>query len=641
MDEDRVHILDQNHWQPATPALKGGYMVIDLNKPDLVTYSFNKRFRQGENGVKIPLWFYDGSVPHQLDPAASAVTAYGKDSNGKIKVVEAQSDPDWQSGRVDMYLPLAVFQAAGQYQRFLIEVKNNDQIIATINFNLDVLPNDFYNVSIGSDNFSSQIDDEIYNRLKEFSERVKKIAKTADGAVLEFKGDYDLLKAQADNTSKIIEANQIVKLADYNKKMDELSAKRYTAKDLDWKAPFMSWSEAGGTSVAVADGVVHLSISTISSSMGSVVCVLPETCRPKSEKISTGVALDGDGHNSYPVWVSIMDTGEVVVENNPHEIAKIAIVGSYTLDESEEGNGDSGDTGGETPIESIVESIQSVKSGDSIAVNQDTQVYLSDGSVSRTLSKNTVWAVDRKGVMKGYKVVRISNDEWVKISDPGVYYVTSGTGTVTINSSVPGTVSIVDRYGNSVTYSFKNGDSYKYDAIMNKNDGQVIYYRLSPDQWINSISVAMGGTGTVKPTEPDNPKVTVTDIGVTTANDNAGIYKTTTLYRGDGSVSRTINSGNNLNIDRFGFLNGAKVFRVSSDEWVKESDIAHTLDGAQGVLKIKNNPQSVYHISGIPYSTTLGVGEPYVYKRRMYKAGGVTAYELSPDQYIDSTQCTL
>lgn len=641
MDEDRVTILDQNHWQPATPALKGGYMVIDLNKPDLVTYSFNKRFRQGENGVKIPLWFYDGSIPHQLDPSKSAVTAYGKDSNGKIKVVEAQPEADWQSGRVDMYLPLAVFQAAGQYQRFLIEVKNNDQIIATINFNLDVLPNDFYNITVGSQNFSSQINDEIITRLTEFRDKALNIAKSADAAILEFKGDYDLLKAQVDDISKTIDANQIVKLADYNKEVKILDTTRYTAKDIAWKAPFSSWSEAGGSSLAVSNGVVHMSLSAISSSFGSVICTLPADCRPKSEKVGVGISLDGDGHDAQPLFISIMPNGDVVAENNGHDIAKIALVTSFNLDESEEDDGTGTDTGSSDtdPIVSIVQGVQMVNSGDSISTNKDVTVYLSDGSISRTLPAGSTWQVDRKGTMKSNKVVRISNDEWVNLMDEGVYYVSAASGTVTMATNSP---TLVDRYGNPVTYTFKSGDPYQYDSTMNYHDGQAIYYRISPDQWVSKTSVTMGGTGTTKPVEPDPaPDISVTNIGVTTANDNAGIYKSTTLYRGNGAVSRTVSAGNNLNIDRFGTMNGAKVFRVSSDEWVKESDIAHTLDGAQGVLKIKNNPQSVYHISGIPYSTTLGVGEPYVYKRRMYKAGGVTAYELSPDQYIDSTQCTI
>ena len=171
MDENIKDILDQDTWLPATPDItKDGYIKIDLNKVDLVTYSFNKRFRQGENGPQLKLWFYDGNQPHQLDKDNSTVTLYGLDAGSKLKVVSASPDDTWQVGRVVLALSSQAMATAGQYKRCVIEVKNKGQILATINFNLDVLPNDFYNMNIGSAPFSSQVDEKVKNTINYFND---------------------------------------------------------------------------------------------------------------------------------------------------------------------------------------------------------------------------------------------------------------------------------------------------------------------------------------------------------------------------------------------------------------------------------------------------------------------------------------
>ena len=58
MDENKDKILNQDSWLPATPDSVGGFLKIDLNKVDLVTYSLNKRFRQGENGADLKMRSY-------------------------------------------------------------------------------------------------------------------------------------------------------------------------------------------------------------------------------------------------------------------------------------------------------------------------------------------------------------------------------------------------------------------------------------------------------------------------------------------------------------------------------------------------------------------------------------------------------
>ena len=671
MDENRVDLLNQDGWVPATPGMMGSYLKIDLNKADLVTYSLNKRFRQGENGTEVDFWFFDGSIPHSLDPAKSSVISYGIDALGKYKVVAADPQTDWQAGRVKMFFPSQSFAAAGQYQRMVIEVKNDDQIVATINFNIDVLPNDFYNINIGSQNFSGQIQQETYKKLTEFSEKAENIASDADIAINGFKGDYTKLKAEADDIKEIIDDNHIVTDAQFKSAINKLSSRKFSAADINWQDPFSAWNSAGGSSIAVHDGMVELSISTQSYASGSTVCVLPLIARPASEKIGVGLSMDGDGHDAQPIFVSITTDGRVIVQNNTHEHSKIVLVTNYTVnytgntgdgsivinpggdtgdtgntgntgtDTGNTGTADPGDGGTTDPTEvpdkpqqstSIVKDITSASSGDQIVLPATTTSYHSDGSVARTLNARNAFIVDKKGTINGKNVGRIASDEWVFLSD--VAYTTPSKGTLTVTTG--GASSITDRYGVVSSKSYPSGSSYLYDKIMNSHDGIHTYYRIATDEWIDSADVSMGGSGSGQTGTNIPATSSVTGISNLNAQDQAGIYKTTTLYHSDGSVARTVTAGNNFTADKTGDLNGHSMMRVATDEWVMTADVAHSYyPGQGGTLTITRSPQTSHKGDGESFTATHSVGDSYSYTREM-QVNGVVALRIGGDEYIET-----
>lgn len=668
MDENRIDLLNQDGWVPATPGMMGSYLKIDLNKKDLVTYSLNKRFRQGENGVEVDFWFFDGDIPHTLDPSKSSVVSYGMDSLGKYKVVAADPGTDWQSGRVKMFFPSQSFAAAGQYQRMVIEVKNEDQIVATINFNVDVLPNDFYNINIGSQNFNGQIQQETYKKLTEFSEKAKNIAVDSDVAINKFKGDYTQLKAEADDIKSIVDDNHLVTDQQFRNAIGKLTSRKFSAADINWQDPFSAWNSAGGSSIAVHDNIVEMSLATQSYATGSTICILPYVARPLSEKIGVGVSMDGDGHDAKPVFISITTDGRVIVQNNTHEHAKIALVTTFTIDYAgntgdgsivvtpggdntggtttpgQDGNTDPG--GGTTdpsevpdgntdnpqkPQESIVKNITASSSGDQIVIPSSVTAYHADGSVAATLNGRNAFVVDQKGTINGKNVGRVATDEWVFLSD--VAYTTPSKGTLTVTTS--GNSTITDRYGNASSKSYPSGSSYYYDKIMNFHDGMHTYYRIATDEWVDAADVSMGGSGSGQTGSNIPATSSITNIGNLGAQDQAGIFKTTTLYHSDGSVARTVTSGNNFTADKTGDLNGHSVMRVATDEWVMTSDVAHSYyPGTSGTLTITRSPQTSHHSNGVSFTANHAVGDSFAYTREMV-VNGVKALRIGGDEYVE------
>lgn len=473
MDESKDNILNQETWNPIAPESIGGFLKIDLNKVDLVTYSLNKRFRQGENGADLKLWFYDGQIPHQLNPDSSAITLYGMDANEKIKVVSASPDTDWQSGRVTMYLPSQCFTSAGQYNRMLIEVASSNQVIATINFNLDVLPNDFYNINIGSEHFSNQINDEIYDKLKEFSDKASSSAVEADNAIAKFKSDYDSLNTLSKNIQESLDNNDVVSKVTLDDAIAKVSSKVYKSSDIEWQTPFKSWTNAGGTSLSVHDGIVEMSLSAISTANGSTICMLPVDCRPKSEKIGIGISMDGQGHDSESVFVSIMPDGRVIVQNNTHDIAKIIVQSTYTLevDESEKNN--------DSDV-SIISDITTPTNNPIAGSFKSINVYAPNGTVGRQLDINQTFAIIQLGTLNNRTVGRVATSEWVYLDEVAYSYVVK-SGTITTNSSAQ-----VGYHESGLQFSMNLTDKTPYTYTRKMEVDGKTGYKVATDQYVDS-----------------------------------------------------------------------------------------------------------------------------------------------------------
>jgi len=636
MDESRENILNQDSWLPVSPDSVGGYLKIDLNKTDLVSYSLNKRFRQGENGADLKIWFYDGNIPHQLDPANSSVTLYGKDSNSKYKVVSAQPDSDWQSGRVVMYLPSQCFASAGQYKRMVIEVKNSDQVIATINFSLDVLPNDFYNMNIGSINFSSELNNQLIKALNDANEQVATNANAADNATKKFQSDYDSLSQIAANIQKLVNDNNVVTKSVFDKHVADMTTKTYKASEINWQVPFTSWSEAGGSSLILRDGVVEMSLVAINTSPGgATMCLLPMDCRPQVEKAGVGMAMDINGHNAEPVFISILPDGRVIVQDTTHPTAKIVFTTAYSLamDESEKNSNDYAPIDGDQPSvpkPQLVKDQQSVTGDPVVGVYKPTNVYAPDGTIGRALTVGQTYAVDMTGTMNGRKVLRVSTNEWVYADSVAYSYVASGEIKAIGNSQTGYRES-----GQQYSLALTDGTPYVIDRKM--EIAGKIAYRVATNQYLDSSNGTM-----VDPkdsTGDGGSKQSVTNEQPVTGDPVAGIYQPTNVFASDGTPGRALAVGQPYAVDMTGFLNGRRVLRISSNEWVYADEVAYSYV-ASGIIKTYKAGQTGYRESGQQTNLYLDEGTPYVIDRKMEVEGRI-AYRVATNQYLDSSDGIL
>jgi hypothetical protein len=451
MDENIKDILDQDTWLPVTPDItKDGYIKIDLNKVDLVTYSFNKRFRQGENGPQLKLWFYDGNQPHQLDKDNSSVTLYGLDAGDKIKVISADQSDTWQAGRVVIALSSQAMATAGQYKRCVIEVKNKDQVIATINFNLDVLPNDFYNLNIGSDTFSSQVDEKVKNTINYFND----ISKEATDK-------YDGLKQAIDNITDQIAKNNIVtkdQLLNYYTR-DEIDAMLKKLKgdgEVTNKRSLPSGSFVGTPSTVTA----YLGNGTVSRTLDSGENFATDASAILNNKTVYHVSTDEWVYSNEVTYVTpkiitvtpsstsprlYNSCGKDVSRSLavvPYPADMVMTYGDITayristneyIDSRDTTTGNSGGNTGTTVITGINATSSNLEK---VGVIRDSKVISKSGVSGRTISAGQDFQASHYGTYNGEDYYQISTDEWIKAYD--VTKVIKGNyNDVTISASNP------------------------------------------------------------------------------------------------------------------------------------------------------------------------------------------------------------
>ena len=471
MDESIDKILNQDLWNPSDSAVtKDGFIKIDLNKTDLVTYSFNKRFRQGENGPQLKMWFFDGNQPHQLDKDNSSVTLYGLDAGSKLKVISASPDDTWQAGRVVLALSSQAMATAGQYKRCVIEVKNKDQIVATINFNLDVLPNDFYNLNIGSDPFSSQVDEKVKNTINYFND----ISKEATDK-------YDGLKQAIDNITDQIAKNNIVtkdQLLNYytRDEIDEMLKKLNGDGEVTNKQSLPSGSFVGIPSTVTA----YLGNGTVSRTLDSGETFGTDTSAILNNKTVYRVSTDEWVYSNEVTYVTpkiitvtpsstsprlynscgkdvsrsltvvpypadmVMTYGDITayrISTNEYIDSRDTTTGTSggntgTTGTSGGNTGTTGTSGGNTGT-TVITGINATNSNlEKVGVIRDSKVISESGVPGRTISAGQNFLASHYGTYNGEYYYQISTDEWIKGYD--VTKVIKGNyNDVTITASNP------------------------------------------------------------------------------------------------------------------------------------------------------------------------------------------------------------
>lgn len=175
----------------------------------------------------------------------------------------------------------------------------------------------------------------------------------------------------------------------------------------------------------------------------------------------------------------------------------------------------------------------------------DAKIYDDKGNFTNwTLTLDSNWLTDRKMSLNGQTYYRVATNQWVKVSDTYVYY--NNTGYIKTYS---GNYPLVDSQGKIIANASLNANgNWRFDRYAYFNNQK--YYRVATNKWINAENVFEY--------QPIS-KILNTKIHVK-------------LFDSNGNVVRTISSLS-LKTDQAATINGTKMYRVATNEWIKATDV--------------------------------------------------------------------
>lgn len=162
--------------------------------------------RQGDSGREIPVRLTSNNLP--MDLTGYGVYIMGKDASGAVKVVGNNTITSPSTGRVTVTMPAAMYQAAGEYTEFWLEIREGDQVISSVNLNVQVWKNDII-LTAGA---SADYIDLVSQTIAEAEAKVKALTDS-----------LGLIQSQADTMQTTIN-NALSKLSSSSVTADQMSA---------------------------------------------------------------------------------------------------------------------------------------------------------------------------------------------------------------------------------------------------------------------------------------------------------------------------------------------------------------------------------------------------------------------------------
>lgn len=154
-----------------TVDMNGRYAVVNtvLNQSDSYLIP-GLNGRQGDEGRRVYLQFYDGQFPHDL--TGQKVELQGKDAKGVTKTsVSLEHVYSPKAGTCSFLIPGAFYQAAGPYQNayFVIKTADTNQAVSTIPVQFNVEENAVFMTTGESETWL----DEYNGQLKQYADLLK------------------------------------------------------------------------------------------------------------------------------------------------------------------------------------------------------------------------------------------------------------------------------------------------------------------------------------------------------------------------------------------------------------------------------------------------------------------------------------
>ncbi|MFD1418802.1 BspA family leucine-rich repeat surface protein [Companilactobacillus keshanensis] len=216
------------------------------------------------------------------------------------------------------------------------------------------------------------------------------------------------------------------------------------------------------------------------------------------------------------------------------------------------GDTDNNGSTGTNPGGSETNDSQIIAQDQTVATYADepaAQLYDVSGNIieGRFLDTNTDWQSDQVLISNGTMYYRVSTDEWVRADDVYVYVSDNGTAKAYLDSDK----ALIDAHYNESSRTLAAGTDWLFDRYTEINGNK--YYRVSTNEFVKEDSVL--------------PYTAVNDV-VNTSSNNVVVYNET------GTASKhTLSANTAWKTDKVAKINGIQMYRVSTNEWVKASDV--------------------------------------------------------------------
>lgn len=173
-------------------------------------------------------------------------------------------------------------------------------------------------------------------------------------------------------------------------------------------------------------------------------------------------------------------------------------------------------------------------------------IYDNNGKdTGKTIASNGDWVTDKKVQVNGKTYYRIATDQWISSDDTYVYY-QSPMNIQTYSDSPQKLVNSSDK--DISTYMLSGDSDWHADRFIYLNNQK--YYRVSTNEWISAKDVLEYQTIDQVVSPSKNAKL---------FDDRGNFVKVSPSY--------------SLKTDKFATINGVKMYRVATNQWLPATDV--------------------------------------------------------------------
>ncbi|MFC6175960.1 SLAP domain-containing protein [Companilactobacillus huachuanensis] len=220
---------------------------------------------------------------------------------------------------------------------------------------------------------------------------------------------------------------------------------------------------------------------------------------------------------------------------------------TVTVKPKSTGSGSGGSSSSSSNISTIAEKNLLTKKAETIAIyNQNGQK-----TSEKILNELTDYKTNKKNVIGDTTYYEIADGQWVKANDVREYTAESGV----LQTKSDSYKRLLNLNGVIISNrALSQTTDWLYSGYADFNGTK--YYRVATDEWIKADDVLV---------------FTRINNGILTVNTQAQLYNDT-----GSKVNIALAKDSKFRTDRFATINGEKMYRVATNEWVKANDV--TLD---------------------------------------------------------------